>query len=179
MASVIEASVGLLVAVLKIVIAFGVGIGAIVLGFRILDRFTKGLDEIKELKAGNLAVGILFGAVILAYTNVIGSGLDQLTNGVITPGVSFTGRLLYLLGGLINLGLAVTVASLTIRFAIYAFGKIIGGVDPMAELAKRNVAVAFLLAGIVFGLSQVTSAGVEDIGAGIGGLLNALMGTGA
>lgn len=179
MATVSEASVGLLVAVLKIVIAFAVGIGAVVFGFRILDRFTKGIDEIKELKAGNLAVGILFGAVILAYTNVIGSGLDQLTNGVVTAGVPFTARLLYLLGGIINLGLAVTVASLTIRFAIFAFGKIMGGVDPMAELQKRNVAVAFLLAGIVFGLSQVTSAGVEDIGAGIGGLLNAAFGTGA
>ena len=168
------ASLGLLVAILKVVIAFAVGIGAITLGFRILDRFTKGIDEVAELKRGNLAVGILFAAVILAYTNVIGSGLDQVTEGVLAG--TLLQRLFNLIGGLVNLGVAVTVASLTVRYALFAFGKIMKEVDPMSELKKANLAIAFLLAGIIFGLSQVTSRGVNEIGAGIGSLLNALVG---
>lgn len=168
-----ESLIGLGVATLKILIAFAVGIAAITFGLRVFGRMTTDLDEEAELRGANLAVGLLMGAVVLAYTNVIGSGLDQVTDGVLAG--TLMERTLNFIGGLANLAIAVTVASLTIRYALLAFEKIAKTVNPWRELKNRNYAVAFLLAGMVYGLSQVTSRGVNEIGAGIGDLLNALV----
>lgn len=172
MVSVNESLIGLAVAILKVVIAFSVGIGAVTFGLRVFGKTTKNIDEIQEVKNGNLAIGLLLAAVVLAYTNVIGSGLQQLTDGVLTG--TLLERALNFVGGLANLALAVTVASLTIRYALIAFEKIATNVDLWAQLKARNLAVALLLAGIIFGLSQVTSRGVDEIGRGIGDLLNAV-----
>lgn len=172
MVEVSEALIGLAVAVLKVVIAFTVGIGAVTLGLRVFGKTTKNLDEIAELRAGNLAVGVLMAAVVLAYTNVIGSGLQQVTDGVLQG--TMMERALNFLGGLVNLALAVTVASLTIRYALAAFEKIAKNIDLWGALKARNLAVALLLAGIIFGLSQVTSRAVDEIGRGVGDVLIAL-----
>ena len=167
-----ESLIGLGVAALKIVIAFTVGIAAITFGLRVFGKLTKDIDEEAELKGANLALGLLMAAVVLAYTNVIGSGLDQVTDGVLTGTIKE--RALNFLGGLANLGIAVTVASLTIRYALLAFEKIAKTINPWTELKNRNFAVALLLAGMVYGLSQVTSRGVNEIGLALGDLLNAL-----
>lgn len=167
-----EALIGLAVSVLKVVIAFSVGIGAVTFGLRVFGKTTKNIDEIAEVKNGNLAVGLLLAAVVLAYTNVIGSGLQQLTDGVLQG--TLLERSLNFVGGLANLALAVTVASLTIRYALVAFEKIATNVDLWAQLKARNLAIALLLAGIIYGLSQVTSRGVDEIGRAIGDVLNAL-----
>lgn len=168
-----ESLIGLGVATLKIVIAFSVGIAAITFGLRVFGKMTKNIDEDRELKGGNLALGLLMGAVVLAYTNVIGSGLDQVTDGVLSG--TWQVRLTNFIGGLLNLAIAVTVASFTIRYALLAFEKISKNIDPWAEIKNRNYAIAFLLAGMVYGLSQVTSRGVNEIGAGIGDFLYALI----
>lgn len=172
MVEISEALIGLAVAILKVVIAFTVGIGAVTFGLRVFGKTTKNIDEIAELKAGNLAIGLLMAAVVLAYTNVIGSGLQQVTDGVLEG--TLGERALNFLGGLVNLALAVTVATLTIRYALVAFEKISGSMDLWAQLRARNLAVALLLAGIIFGLSQVTSRGVDEIGRGIGDMLIAI-----
>ena len=168
-----QSLIGLGVATLKIVIAFSVGIAAITFGLRVFGKMTKNIDEDRELKGGNLALGLLMGAVVLAYTNVIGSGLDQVTDGVLAG--TWQVRLTNFVGGLLNLAIAVTVASFTIRYALLAFEKISKNIDPWAEIKNRNYAIAFLLAGMVYGLSQVTSRGVNEIGAGIGDFLYALI----
>lgn len=49
--------------------AMGVSLGIVT---RIFDAFTPGLDEIDELRKGNVAVGIMMGCVILATGIVIG-----------------------------------------------------------------------------------------------------------
>lgn len=175
MVTVAESLIGLGVAVLKIVIAFSVGIGAVTFGLRVFGKTSKNIDEIAELKAGNLAIGVLMAAVVLAYTNVIGSGLQQVTDGVLAG--TFLERSLNFVGGLVNLALAVTVASLTIRYALIAFEKISKNIDLWGQLKARNLAVALLLAGIIYGLSQVTSRGVDEIGRGVGDLLIAVAGT--
>lgn len=172
MVTVSESLIGLAIAILKVVIAFSVGIGAVTFGLRVFGKTTKGIDEMAELRAGNLAVGLLLAAVVLAYTNVIGSGLQQVTDGVLTG--TMLERSLNFIGGLLNLAIAVTVASLTIRYALVAFDKIAKNIDLWAQLKARNLAIALLLAGIIYGLSQITSRAVDEIGAGIGGFLNAL-----
>ena len=50
-------------------LAMGVSLGIVI---KIFDAFTPGLDEIDELRKGNVAVGIVLAAVILATGIVIG-----------------------------------------------------------------------------------------------------------
>jgi uncharacterized membrane protein YjfL (UPF0719 family) len=50
-------------------LAMGVALGIVT---KIFDAFTPGLDEIEELRKGNVAVGIVLAAVILATGLVIG-----------------------------------------------------------------------------------------------------------
>lgn len=166
--------ISLAVAILKVAIAFAVGVGAVTLGIRLFGKWTKNLDEIQELRRGNVAVGVLMAAVVLAYTLVLGSGLAQVTDGVVDPGYTTAQRVWNFVGGLVNLAIAVTVASLTIRYALLAFEKVAKGIDQATELRNRNVAVAFLLAGIIYGISQVTSRGLDAVGQGVGNVLNGL-----
>ncbi|MBS2036162.1 DUF350 domain-containing protein [bacterium] len=50
-------------------LAMGVSLGIVI---KIFDAFTPGLNEIEELRKGNVAVGIVLAAVILATGIVIG-----------------------------------------------------------------------------------------------------------
>lgn len=49
--------------------SMGISLGVVI---KIFDAFTPGLNEIEELRKGNLAVGIVMAAVILATGVVIG-----------------------------------------------------------------------------------------------------------
>lgn len=55
-------------------LAMGVSLGIVT---KIFDAFTPGLDEIDELRKGNVAVGIVLAAVILATGIVIGLTLHS------------------------------------------------------------------------------------------------------
>lgn len=45
--------------------------GAIAIGFRVLNLLTPGLDEWEELRRGNMAVGIVWAAFVLAVAVVM------------------------------------------------------------------------------------------------------------
>lgn len=50
-------------------LAMGVSLGIVI---KIFDAFTPGLDEVEELRKGNVAVGVVMAAVVLATGIVIG-----------------------------------------------------------------------------------------------------------
>ena len=53
-------------------IAFGlVGVGLLALGFKVFERITPRLDVEEQLRQGNIAVGIMVGAVIVAIGVVV------------------------------------------------------------------------------------------------------------
>jgi len=55
-------------------LSMGLSLGIVV---RIFDMLTPGLDEIDELRKGNVAVAIVLGAVILASGFVVGMTLHS------------------------------------------------------------------------------------------------------
>jgi uncharacterized membrane protein YjfL (UPF0719 family) len=50
-------------------LAMGVSLGVVI---KIFDIFTPGLNEVEELRKGNLAVGVVLAAVVVATGVVIG-----------------------------------------------------------------------------------------------------------
>ena len=165
------ASLGLLIALLQLAVSLGFAMLAVYAGIRIFDRLTTGIDEMAELKRGNTAIGVLMGAVVIAYATVIAGGVASLTNVVLGIGAkSIVETGIALLGGIINLLIGLGLASFAITMALRIFGKITKDMDEQAELKRGNLAVAFLLAAILFAVATVISAGVASVGAAIANL---------
>ena len=169
------ASLGLLIALIQLAVSLGFAMLAVYAGIRIFDRLTTDIDEMAELRRGNTAVGILMGAVVIAYATVIAGGVASLTNVVLgIAGKTIIQTIIALVGGLINLLIGLGLASVAITMALRIFGKITKEMDEQAELKRGNVAVAFLLAAILFAVATVIASGVASVGAAISNLGAAL-----
>jgi len=157
-----EISTGVVLGILQLVIGLVISMASIYLGLKTFDKITKRTDEMKELKKGNVAVGILLGAVILSIANVVQSGIWSLT-GSITPGMTTVALLLAFGIGIVNLVIGVVVAIIAIYLAIIILDKITKEIDEWKEINNGNVAVAILMASVLFSVSFVVQAGVAGI----------------
>ena len=165
------ATLGLLIALVQLLVSLGFAMLAVYAGIRIFDRLTTGIDEMAELRRGNTAIGVLMGAVVIAYATVIAGGVGSLTNVVLgIAGKSLLETGIALLGGIINLLIGLGLASFAITMALRIFGKITKDMDEQAELKRGNLAVAFLLAAILFAVATVISSGVASVGAALANL---------
>jgi len=132
---------------------------AIFMGVRLFDRLTKGLEEIEELKRGNVAVGILLAAVVITIANIVAGGVQGLSAATISGNVNAV------LGGILQIVISLILAVVAIFLAVNIFGRVTKGIDEEAELRKGNVAVAVMLAGFLIAVSIVINSGVAAIGA--------------
>ena len=69
------------VGIIQLVIAIVFAVVALYIGFWVLGKITKGIDEEKELAKGNAAVGILVASVFIAIALVVQSGVIGLVGG--------------------------------------------------------------------------------------------------
>ncbi len=159
----IEAILGsLVIGILQLILGLVVAMFSIYMGLKLFDKITKNIDEMKELKKGNVAVGILLGAVIISIANVVQSGVASIT-GTMTSEMS-TGALAISLGiGLVNLLIGLCAAVVSIFLAMSILDKITVELDEWKEIAKGNVAVAIMMAAVLFAVSFVIQAGVTGI----------------
>ncbi len=74
--------VGLVIGVLQLIIAIAAATFSINLAIKVLDKITTEIDEMKELKRGNVAVAIVMAGVLLSVSFVISSGIDGLSRAV-------------------------------------------------------------------------------------------------
>jgi uncharacterized membrane protein YjfL (UPF0719 family) len=105
-------------------------------------------------------------AVIFSIANVVQSGVGALLANL-GAGQSMDTMLIALGLGLINLLIGLLAAIFSIWVAIKVLDKITKDIDEMAELAKGNVAVAIVMAGVLIAVSFV-------IGSAVAGISNAL-----
>ncbi|MFH1286106.1 MAG: DUF350 domain-containing protein [Candidatus Micrarchaeota archaeon] len=147
---------------IQMVVGLVLAMGAVYLGLKAFDRMTKGINEMEELKKGNVAVAILMGAVILSIANVIPAGVASLTNSIL-PGMSMGMIVVAVIVGATKLVWSLLIAVLSVYIAIVILDKITTDIDEMKELEKGNVAVAVLMAGVLLAVSVVIQAGVQGI----------------
>ena len=67
------------IALIQLVLAVLLAVGAIYLALNIIDRFTTELKEFEELKKGNVAVALEMAGVIIAVALIIQSGITGIT----------------------------------------------------------------------------------------------------
>ena len=138
------------------------------LGVWLFERSTRDIDEWAELRDGNLAVGVVMGAIVVAVGVIVRPALqDPLIAADLGRSRPFYELLINAVGLLIALALAVVA----IGFAVWLFTRLTTDLDEWAELADGNRAVAALMAGVVLAVALLTATAVDRI---VADLTNAL-----
>ncbi len=138
------------------------------LGVWLFERSTRDIDEWAELRDGNLAVGIVMGAIVVAVGVIVRPALqDPLIAADLGRSRPFYELLINAVGLLIALALAVVA----IGFAVWLFTRLTTDLDEWAALADGNRAVAALMAGVVLAVALLTATAVDRI---VADLTNAL-----
>ena len=161
--------VNIAAAVLQFVVGLALAMGSVYIGLKMFDRLTKGVDEWKEVQKGNVAVGILMAAVIISIATVVQSGVLQVT-AHIGAEEEFADMMVGLGIGLVNLLIGLGAAIVAIFIAVKTLDRITTDIDEMSEIAKGNVCVAIIMAGVLIAVSFVISAAVSGVSDALGNL---------
>jgi len=158
------------VGLIQLVIAIILSVVALYIGFAVLGKITRDIDEEKELAKGNVAIGIIVASVFVAIALVVQSGVSGLSVGInkaLSVGIlSFDG--LASVGiALLQLVLGIALAVGAIYLSLYILDKLTKGVEEFEELKKGNVAVALEMAGVIIAVAVIIQSGVIGITAAI------------
>jgi uncharacterized membrane protein YjfL (UPF0719 family) len=158
------------VGLVQLVIAIIFAVVALYVGFAVLGKITKGIDEEKELAKGNVAVGILVASVFVAIALVVQSGVSGLSVGInkaLNVGILSVDGLTIVGIALVQLILGIVLAVGAIYLALNILDKLTKGVEEFEELKKGNVAVALEMAGVIIAVAVIIQSGVIGITAAI------------
>ena len=155
--------------IIQLVIAIIFAVVALYIGFWVLGKITRGIDEEKELAKGNAAVGILVASVFIAIALVVQSGVSGLSVGInkaLSLGLNSDG-ILTIVVAIVQLILGIILAIGAIYLALNILDRLTTGVNEFEELRKGNVAVALEMAGVIIAVAVIIQSGVIGITAAI------------
>ena len=158
------------VGIIQLVIAIILAVAALYIGFSVLGKITKGIDEEKEIAKGNTAVGILVASVFIAIGIVVQSGVSGISVGIsqaINVGIMSGLGITILVISVLQLLLGIVLAIVAIYLALNILDKLTKGIDEFAELKKGNVAVALQMAGVIITVAIIIQSGVMGITAAL------------
>ena len=130
------------------------------LGVWLFERATRDIDEWAELRQGNLAVGIVMAAMVVAVGIIVRPALQD---PLISADVGSSRPLYELLANAIGLLVALLLAVVSVGLAVWLFTRLTADLDEWAALADGNQAVAILMAGVVLSVALLTATAVERI----------------
>ena len=161
-----NAIVGLFQLLISIIFA----VLALYIGFAVLSKINKNMDEEKELARGNVAVGIIVAAVFVAIALVVQSGVSGLSVGInkaLSVGILSVDGLLAIGVAFIQLILGIVLAIGAIYLALNVLDKLTKGVNEFEEIKKGNVAVALMMGGVIIAVAVIIQSGVIGITASL------------
>jgi len=159
-----------IVGIVQLVISIIFAVVALYIGFSVLGKISKGMDEEKELAKGNVAVGIIVAAVFVAIAMVVESGVSGLSAGISKALAAG----LFSADGMLTIGLAffqliagIVLAVGAIYLALNILDRLTTGVEEFEELKKGNVAVALEMGGVIIAVAWIIQSGVIGITASL------------
>jgi len=158
------------VGLVQLVIAIIFAVIALYIGFAVLGKITRDIDEEKELAKGNVAVGIIVAAVFVAIALVVQSGVSGLSVGInkaLAVGLLSVDGLTAVVIALLQLILGIVLAVGAIYLALNILDKLTKGIQEFEELKKGNIAVALEMAGVIIAVAVIIQSGVIGITAAI------------
>jgi uncharacterized membrane protein YjfL (UPF0719 family) len=151
--------VAFLAGLVQFIVGLFLAMFSVYIGLRMFDKLTKGVNEWDEIKKGNVAVGILLAAVIISIATVVQGGVLRITASI-GGGQTISVMAVGLVVGIVNLIIGLIAAIIAIYIAVRVLDKITKDIDEMKEIAKGNVAVAIIMAGVLIAVSFIISAAV-------------------
>jgi uncharacterized membrane protein YjfL (UPF0719 family) len=148
------------VGIIQLLVAIILAVVALYIGFSVLSRITKGIDEEKELLKGNVAIGIIIASVFFAIAIVVQSGVAGVSIGI---SQALAGDFLALGVALIQLILGILLAVAAIYISLNVLDRLTKGIDEFEEIRKGNVAVALMMAGVIVSTAVIIQSGVIGI----------------
>lgn len=131
-------------------------------GLYVVNRATRDVDEWVELRQGNPAIGLVMGAAIVGLALLL---RPTLVLPEVRPDVAPALRPLISLGFLaLHFLLALLIGLAAMAFTLWLFNRLTRDLDEVAELAKGNMAVAALLAGLLLAIALLIAPAVEALG---------------
>jgi len=144
----------------QLVLAVVLSALAAYLGVWLFDRSTPGLDEWAELRKGNPAVGVVMGAVVVGVAIILRPALNIASLRLDVGATLDVALRLLTQALLVAVGLVLSLAA--IAFALWLFTRLTGELDEWAEIAKGNVGVAALLAGVILGMALLSGVALDS-----------------
>lgn len=152
----------LVIAIVKIVAAIAFSVNAAYIGMSLLDKITASIDEWKEIKKGNVAVGLLYGAAILSLILLVEPQIFEFVNAI-----DFSLPAQLLLAGLVfamaNYFVAIMIGVIVIYLSIHIIDHITPDLEELKELKKGNVAVALIIAVVLIAIAFALRGPFESI----------------
>jgi len=158
------------VGLIQLIVSIIFAVLALYIGFAVLSKINKNMDEEKELARGNVAVGIIVAAVFVAIALVVQSGVSGLSVGInkaLSLGILSVDGLLSIGVAFIQLILGIVLAVGAIYLALNILDKLTKGVDEFEEIKKGNVAVALMMGGVIISVAVIIQSGVIGITAAL------------
>lgn len=158
----VNAAVGLAQLVLAVILA----VVALYIGFSVLTRITKGIDEEKELAKGNVAVGIVVASVFFAIAFVVQAGVAGVSSGLskaLGVGILTLDGILIVSAAVFQLIIGIALAIGAIYLALNVLDKLTKGIEEFEEIKKGNVAVAVMMGGVIISVAVIIQSGVVGI----------------
>ena len=158
------------VGLIQLIISIIFAVLALYIGFAVLSKINKNMDEEKELARGNVAVGIIVAAVFVAIALVVQSGVSGLSVGInkaLSVGILSVDGLLAIGVAFIQLILGIVLAIGAIYLALNVLDKLTKGVNEFEEIKKGNVAVALMMGGVIIAVAVIIQSGVIGITASL------------
>jgi uncharacterized membrane protein YjfL (UPF0719 family) len=162
--------VNVIVGLIQLLISIIFAVLALYIGFAVLIKINKNMDEEKELAKGNVAVGIIVAAVFVAIALVVQSGVSGLSVGInkaLSVGIISVDGLLAVSVAFIQLILGIVLAVGAIYLALNILDKLTKGFDEFEEIKKGNVAVALMMGGVIIAVAVIIQSGVIGITAAL------------
>ena len=150
----------IIIGIIQLIIAIILAVVSLYIGFAILDRMTKNIDEEKELAKGNVAVGILVASIFISIAVVVQSGVVGISRGLKD---AIAGNIYSLIASIIQLIFGILLAIAVIYLALNIFDKLTKEIDEFEEIKKGNVAVALEMAGVIIAVALIVQSGVLGI----------------
>ena len=162
--------VNAVIGLVQLIIAIIFSVIALYIGFSMMGKITKNMDEEKELAKGNVAVGIIVASVFVAIALVVQSGVSGLSVGIgkaASVGFFSVDGLLAIGAAFVQLILGIVLAIAAIYLALNILNKLTKGVDEFEEIKKGNVAVALMMGGVIIAVAVIIQSGVLGITAAL------------
>ena len=162
--------VNAVIGLVQLIIAIIFSVVALYIGFFMMSKITKNIDEEKELAKGNVAVGIIVASVFVAIALVVQSGVSGLSVGIgkaASVGFFSVDGLLAIGAAFVQLILGIVLAIAAIYLSLNILNKLTKGVDEFEEIKKGNVAVALMMGGVIIAVAVIIQSGVLGITAAL------------